>query len=117
MLVNPADIFKIQWKYLKKSDTKTGCPYKGEASYYSAVIDGKETKDVVWYYENPTLEAAGVAGLYCFYPDKVTTIVDGKEIEKIGMPKGSLDKVRASAGRSGTDDSNGQNGGSKNCGC
>lgn len=77
---------QIQWKYLQKSDTTTGCPYKGHASYYDAVVDGKTIKDVVWYYESPTQESIGIKGLYCFYPDKVRTWVDGKEIERIGMP-------------------------------
>jgi hypothetical protein len=32
--------------------------------------------------------------MLCFYPDKVDTWVDGKEIEKIGMPKGSLKEIK-----------------------
>ena len=43
----------IKWEYLTPSTTHTGCPYKGQASYYNAVIDGKEIKDVVWWYEKP----------------------------------------------------------------
>jgi len=76
----------IRWEYLTPSETHTGCPYKGEASYYNAVVNGKEHKDVVWWYKNPTLESGQVAGMLCFYPDKVDTWVDGKPIEKIGMP-------------------------------
>lgn len=53
----------VKWEFLKESKTKTGCPYKGQASYYDAVIDGKEVKDVVWWYENPTAESAGIRGL------------------------------------------------------
>lgn len=86
---------QIQWQYLRKSDHKTGCPYKGQASYYSAVVNGKEVKDVVWYYENPTQESAGIKGLYCFYPDKVRTWVDGKEIERVGMPKPRIEGIKA----------------------
>ncbi|KIW28028.1 uncharacterized protein PV07_07718 [Cladophialophora immunda] len=76
----------INWEYLTPSDTHTGCPYKGEASYYNAVINGKEVKDVAWWYKNPTQESAGILGMLCFYPNKVDTWVDGKEIAKIGMP-------------------------------
>lgn len=82
----------IKWEYLKPSDTKTGCPYKGQASYYHAVIDGKEHKDVVWWYPNPTGESATIRGLLCFYPDKVDTFVDDKAIEKVGMPVKKEDK-------------------------
>ena len=76
----------VKWEHLTPSDTHTGCPYKGQASYYNAMINGKEVKDVVWWYPNPTQESALVLGLLCFYPNKVDTWVDGKEIEKIGMP-------------------------------
>lgn len=112
----------VKWQYLKPSDTKTGCPYKGEASYYDAVIDGKTTKDVVWWYPNPTQESATVRGQLCFYPDKVTTYVDGKEIEKIGMPlsKAELGGVRASVKQPG-DGANGEkkhdHGYGKSCNC
>lgn len=88
----------VNWQYLKPSATKTGCPYKGEASYYDAVIDGKEYKDVVWWYENPTLESANIRGYLCFYPDKVETQLDGKDIKKTGMPKMSAaDKASVAA--------------------
>lgn len=49
---------------------------------------------MVWWYPNPTQESAGVRGMFCFYPDKVDTWVDGKEIEKFGMPKGSMKEIR-----------------------
>ncbi len=83
----------VKWDLLKPSDTNTGCPYKGEASYYHAVINGREHKDVVWWYPQPTQESAAIRGMLCFYPDKVDTWVDGKEIEKIGMPKNSVKEV------------------------
>jgi uncharacterized protein (DUF427 family) len=53
----------VKWEHLKPSDTKTGCPYKGQASYYSAVVNGKEYKDVVWWYENPTSESGLIKGM------------------------------------------------------
>ncbi|KAK4946018.1 hypothetical protein LTR10_014820 [Elasticomyces elasticus] len=89
----------VNWEYLKESETHTGCPYKGEASYYNAVINGKEHKDVVWWYKNPTLESALIAGLLCFYPDKVDTWVDGKAIEKIGMPSLTAVKKQEESGQ------------------
>jgi hypothetical protein len=69
---------------------------------------GKEVKDVVWYYENPTLESMGVKDLYCFYPDKVKTWVDGEEIERIGMGK-KMEQVKNPTGKAGLEGENGQN--------
>jgi uncharacterized protein (DUF427 family) len=67
----------VKWEYLTKSDTETYCPYKGKANYYNVVIDGKEYKDLVWYYVYPTAESALVAGHLCFYNEKVDIWVDG----------------------------------------
>jgi uncharacterized protein (DUF427 family) len=72
----------INWELLTPSDTHTGCPYKGEASYYNAIINGKEVKDVAWWYKEPLQESANIIGMLCFYPNKVDTFVDGKAIEK-----------------------------------
>jgi uncharacterized protein (DUF427 family) len=52
---------------LTASATRTYCPYKGEASYYS--ITG--LPDAVWYYPSPYDAVAGIAGHVAFYPDKV----------------------------------------------
>jgi uncharacterized protein (DUF427 family) len=54
---------QINWEYLTPSETHTGCPYKGEASYYNAVVNGKEYKDVVWWYKNPIVESAKIIGM------------------------------------------------------
>ena len=70
----------IKWEFLVPSETHTGCPYKGEASYYSALIDGKEVNDVAWWYPNPIQESASIIGMLCFYPAKVDTCIDGKKM-------------------------------------
>ena len=58
----------VNWEFLTPSETKTGCPYKGEASYYNAVINGKEHKDVVWWYKSPTMESALIIGMVNNFP-------------------------------------------------
>ena len=40
----------VRWEHLSKSDTETYCPYKGKANYYNLNVNGKEYKDLVWYY-------------------------------------------------------------------
>ncbi|KAH7399805.1 hypothetical protein BKA64DRAFT_670436 [Cadophora sp. MPI-SDFR-AT-0126] len=67
----------VKMQYLTPSTTTTKCPYKGKASYYNVVIDGKEHKDLVWWYEYPITESAAVQGLVCFYNEKVDIYVDG----------------------------------------
>ena len=38
---------------LQESATKSVCPWKGTASYYSLMVDGKENKDAAWFYPAP----------------------------------------------------------------
>jgi uncharacterized protein (DUF427 family) len=67
----------VRMDLLEPSDTRTACPYKGEASYYSARIGDQLHEDVVWYYNTPLLESQKVASLVAFYNEKVDTFVDG----------------------------------------
>lgn len=43
----------IHREYFKESATKTVCPWKGQASYYTIVVDGQENADAAWYYHAP----------------------------------------------------------------
>lgn len=43
----------IKQDYFKNSDHHTTCPWKGEASYYDIVIDGKTNEFGAWYYPHP----------------------------------------------------------------
>ena len=45
---------------MKPSYTHTTCPWKGIASYYDVVVDGKVNRDAAWYYPNPSPAAAKI---------------------------------------------------------
>lgn len=62
---------------LRPSETRTWCPYKGEASYWSVVVDGTELTDVVWGYDDPASGVPEIAGFVAFYPDRVDVGVEG----------------------------------------
>ncbi len=55
---------------LRPTATKSTCPYKGEASYWSAEAGGQVHRDIVWSYPDPIPSAAGIAGLLCFWPER-----------------------------------------------
>ncbi len=57
----------INRDYLKKSDTHTKCPWKGEASYYDVVIDGEVEKNAAWYYPEPKKAAKEIKNHVAFY--------------------------------------------------
>jgi uncharacterized protein (DUF427 family) len=67
----------VRLDLLQKSDTHTGCPYKGTADYWSVLADGIEVMDVVWCYETPIPEIPKIAGRLCFYDEKVDVRIDG----------------------------------------
>lgn len=43
----------VNKEFFSQSETKTFCPWKGEASYYSITVDGSENADAAWYYADP----------------------------------------------------------------
>lgn len=57
----------VNWDYLKKSDTHTTCPWKGEASYLTIVIDDAVEKDGAWYYPEPKVAAKEIKDYVAFY--------------------------------------------------
>jgi uncharacterized protein (DUF427 family) len=56
---------------LRPSATRTVCPYKGVASYWSAMIDGQEIKDIAWSYAEPMPEVGLIRDRLAFYPERV----------------------------------------------
>jgi uncharacterized protein (DUF427 family) len=61
----------ISMEFLSRTDHTSHCPYKGDASYYTLVMDGHFLENVVWTYEEPYPAMAPIAGRLSFYPDKV----------------------------------------------
>jgi len=57
----------VDKKYLKDSNTHTTCGWKGEASYYSIVVDGKTNDNAAWYYPAPKDEAKEITGRIAFW--------------------------------------------------
>jgi uncharacterized protein (DUF427 family) len=65
---------------LAESGTRTVCPYKGEATYYSADIGERTVRDVAWTYAEPLTDSRRLAGFVAFTGSKVDTEVDGKSV-------------------------------------
>ncbi len=62
----------IAMAFFDPSDTRTTCPHKGEASYFTLHTKSAEIRDAAWSYEKPLAAVADIAGHMAFYPDKVT---------------------------------------------
>ncbi|HEY8696001.1 MAG TPA: DUF427 domain-containing protein [Rhizomicrobium sp.] len=64
---------------LTPTATKTRCPFKGIASYWSLAANGREVTDAVWAYLDPIPDCAAIKGHFSFYPEKVDRIEAGSE--------------------------------------
>nr|MBI1232664.1 DUF427 domain-containing protein [Cytophagales bacterium] len=53
--------------YLKPSSSKSICPWKGEASYYTIEVNGELNKDAAWVYRNPKTEASEIKEHIAFW--------------------------------------------------
>jgi uncharacterized protein (DUF427 family) len=61
----PPDAIKTE--HFKPSASHTVCPWKGTASYYDVVVDGKTNKDAAWYYPDTKDAAKHVKGYVAFW--------------------------------------------------
>ena len=65
----------VRMELLTPTDTTSHCPFKGDASYFSA----PDAEDAFWVYENPSeADAKPIAGLLAPWPGRVEVIVDGE---------------------------------------
>ena len=77
----PEQDVRVEW--LQASGTTTRCPYKGEASYWSARIGGKDFRDIVWSFREPLPACSPLDGLLCFFTERVDAIyVDDELVPK-----------------------------------
>ena len=52
---------------LMPSETKTNCPWKGVASYYTISVGGELNTDACWYYPEPSEAAKSIQGHVAFW--------------------------------------------------
>jgi uncharacterized protein (DUF427 family) len=76
----------VRQDLLVPSATRTRCPYKGEAVYWSAEVDGSRLEDIVWSYPAPIPETPKIENLVAFFNEKVDIIVDGVLQERPATP-------------------------------
>ncbi|MFI7527241.1 MULTISPECIES: DUF427 domain-containing protein [Nocardia] len=76
----------VRMDLLIASDTHTSCPYKGTADYWNVRVGDTSHLDVVWIYRTPLPESQKVAGLACFYNEKVDIYLDGVRQDRPHTP-------------------------------
>ncbi len=67
----------VDMAFFSRTDKTTYCPYKGEANYFTLLMDGQFADNAVWTYEHPYPAMAQIEGRLAFYPNQV-------QIEEVG---------------------------------
>jgi uncharacterized protein (DUF427 family) len=57
----------VKREFLKTSSTTSSCPWKGQARYYTVIVDGQENPDAAWYYPDPKPAARTVKHHVAFW--------------------------------------------------
>lgn len=70
-------IESVKKEFLKESKTQTACHWKGTASYYTLVVDGKQNPDAAWYYPEPSELARDIKSRVAFW--KGVQLVNNKK--------------------------------------
>ncbi|MGV1822597.1 DUF427 domain-containing protein [Agrobacterium tumefaciens] len=60
-------IGSVKNEYLRSSDTKSSCPWKGQASYYTLEVDGQKNADAAWFYVEPKPAANEIKDRVAFW--------------------------------------------------
>ncbi|KQV64447.1 DUF427 domain-containing protein [Rhizobium sp. Root1220] len=64
----------VDMTLVERTDHKSHCPYKGEASYFSIPVGGERSRNAIWTYEEPYAAVSEIKMHFAFYPDRVDSI-------------------------------------------
>ncbi|MDZ4097627.1 MAG: DUF427 domain-containing protein [Methylophilaceae bacterium] len=57
----------LKESFFKPSSHHTVCSWKGTASYFDVVVDGKVNENAAWYYAEPKDAAKNIKGYVAFW--------------------------------------------------
>lgn len=57
----------VKREYLVSSNHRTSCPWKGQAHYWSLLVNGDLNPEAAWYYPEPSEAAAEIKGRIAFW--------------------------------------------------
>lgn len=58
-------------QFIQPTDHTTHCPFKGDASYWNVVVNGRRVDNVMWSYPEPLEGAPPLSGYASFYFNKM----------------------------------------------
>jgi uncharacterized protein (DUF427 family) len=54
-------------EFIRPSEHRSFCPWKGNARYYTLEVDGKTNPNAVWYYDDPKSAAREIKNRVAFW--------------------------------------------------
>ena len=57
----------VKREFIRTSTTTSTCPWKGQARYYTLLVDGQENPDAAWYYPDPKPAAKNIKNHIAFW--------------------------------------------------
>jgi uncharacterized protein (DUF427 family) len=72
----------VRAELIPNSDVRTGCAYKGWASYYDVQAGELSEPFLAWYYRDPLDEVKRIRGRVCFFNERVDLFIDGERQER-----------------------------------
>ena len=69
---------------IHQSQTRTYCPFKGNASYWHIETDDRRWEDAIWAYLEPYDECSAISTYVSFYTNKVDVYIDGEIADNRG---------------------------------
>jgi uncharacterized protein (DUF427 family) len=61
----------VERSLLEPTDHSSYCPYKGDANYYTILMNGRFAENAVWTYEHPYPAMESIRDRLAFYPNQV----------------------------------------------
>ena len=83
---------EVRFDLLEPTETRTWCPHKGEASYWSIVTGEQRIDDAVWAYREPLESALFLAEHTALYWDRVDTWLAEDEV-LFGHPRDPFHRI------------------------
>jgi adenylate cyclase len=70
----------VRMDLFERSEFISYCPFKGNAAHYSLRVGEIEAENILWSYEDPIKDSAGIKDYVAFYPDQVEIRYPGDQV-------------------------------------
>ncbi len=80
----------VSMEFFSRTEKTTHCPYKGDANYYTILMDGRFADNAVWTYEHPYPAMEVIRDHLAFYPNQVEIYEAGEAADGAAVKEAIL---------------------------